>query len=287
MPSELSVMPYFQPNDGVDLFYVDERPTAGALTTQDRAPCLLIHGWTCDALDWLFQIPLLLARGHRVLAFDARGHGKSSVPSELSPEQLRPEVTADDAASLLKAILSDSETPCIVFGHSSGGLIASLFTTRHPELAKALVLVDPIYYSSREECVHFNQLLATQPYDFTLEVLSRLSYTSKTPDWLKMWHRIRVFGTPAWVIKEHAYQKELINEASGNWEGAQQEFGGGKRKVPRLAIFSFALNMDKERSLGVKDGDCIDLLEEGHWMHVQAHDKFFEMVQSWLTRISL
>lgn len=276
-------MPFFSPTDSASLFYIDEQPLVVAESVLAKPPCLLIHGWTCDSLDWSFQIPLLLSRGHRVIAFDARGHGRSSVPPESSPDQLRPEVTADDAAALLSAI--GSKTPHIVFGHSSGALTASLVATRHPQLVKALVLIDPIYFSPRADCVGFNEQLAAQPRAFALQVLSQLSYTATTPEWLKTWHRMRVLGNPAWVTREHAYQKELAVDAKGNWEGAQEAFGNGRRAAPRLALFSFPLNVEKEKSLGAQDGDATELVEEGHWMHVQAADKVYKIVDGWLEGI--
>jgi non-heme chloroperoxidase len=43
-------------------------------------PVLLIHGWPLDNQMWEFQIPTLVHSGHRVIAYDRRGFGKSSKP---------------------------------------------------------------------------------------------------------------------------------------------------------------------------------------------------------------
>jgi non-heme chloroperoxidase len=43
-------------------------------------PVVLIHGWPLDNQMWEFQIPALLNSGHRVIAYDRRGFGKSSKP---------------------------------------------------------------------------------------------------------------------------------------------------------------------------------------------------------------
>jgi non-heme chloroperoxidase len=43
-------------------------------------PVILIHGWPLDHQMWEFQIPALVQSGHRVIAYDRRGFGKSSRP---------------------------------------------------------------------------------------------------------------------------------------------------------------------------------------------------------------
>ena len=88
-----------------------------------------------------------------------------------------------------------------------------------------------------------------------------------------------MLGNAAWLTREHAYQKELAEDAKGTWEGAREEFGNGRRNVRRQVLFSFSLNVEKERSLGVQGGDALELLEEGHWVHIQAGDKF---TQFWI-----
>lgn len=39
---------------------------------------LLLHGWTADSTDWLWQLPAL-ERRYRVVAVDLRGHGRSEI----------------------------------------------------------------------------------------------------------------------------------------------------------------------------------------------------------------
>src|SRR5262249_18487650 len=47
-----------------------------------RPPLLLLHGFTGSAGDWLFAGRDQLARGHLVIAPDARGHGSSTNAGE-------------------------------------------------------------------------------------------------------------------------------------------------------------------------------------------------------------
>ncbi len=43
-------------------------------------PIILIHGWPMSNEMWEYQIPTLVNSGHRVIAYDRRGFGKSSQP---------------------------------------------------------------------------------------------------------------------------------------------------------------------------------------------------------------
>jgi pimeloyl-ACP methyl ester carboxylesterase len=44
-------------------------------------PVVLIHGYPLSSASWEKQIPVLLDAGHRVIAYDRRGFGKSSQPT--------------------------------------------------------------------------------------------------------------------------------------------------------------------------------------------------------------
>jgi pimeloyl-ACP methyl ester carboxylesterase len=58
-------------SDGVRLVYDDEG---------EGSPVLLVHGYDGCRAHWEFQRDALLSAGHRVIAFDQRGHGASDKP---------------------------------------------------------------------------------------------------------------------------------------------------------------------------------------------------------------
>ena len=62
-----------QENSGnIDLYYED---------LGSGQPVVLIHGWPLSGASWEKQAAALLAAGHRVIAYDRRGFGRSSQPS--------------------------------------------------------------------------------------------------------------------------------------------------------------------------------------------------------------
>jgi non-heme chloroperoxidase len=61
-----------------------ENSTAIHLYYEDHGsgqPVILIHGYPLSSASWEKQIPALLQAGHRVIAYDRRGFGKSSQPT--------------------------------------------------------------------------------------------------------------------------------------------------------------------------------------------------------------
>jgi non-heme chloroperoxidase len=62
-----------QENSGnIDLYYEDHG---------SGKPVVLIHGWPLSGASWEKQTAVLLDAGHRVIAYDRRGFGRSSQPS--------------------------------------------------------------------------------------------------------------------------------------------------------------------------------------------------------------
>jgi non-heme chloroperoxidase len=59
-------------SSNIDIYYEDH----GA-----GKPVVLIHGYPLSGASWEKQIPALLGAGHRVIAYDRRGFGKSSQPT--------------------------------------------------------------------------------------------------------------------------------------------------------------------------------------------------------------
>ncbi|KAM0424575.1 hypothetical protein ACHAPT_010294 [Fusarium lateritium] len=255
--------------DHISLFYISEG---------QGPPVLLLHGWACDSQDFIFQIPFFKALGYQVIAFDSRGNGRSSVPPESSPEQLRAEVTCDDAAALLQHL--GVTEPAIVVGHSLGCLVASLLAVRSPKLVKALVLISPMYFNP---AARYSSFCAMMEGGNVYQVLEPIFSSTVGPEWLKIWHRMRLLGTPEWVVYQTGYQNSL-EPAYCTWEMGRT-FWPASRVAPRLVVFPDDVNLNKEKELGVGDSDRLELLDAGHWLFVQDSDGFNAIIKDWLSTI--
>jgi pimeloyl-ACP methyl ester carboxylesterase len=98
-------------------------------------PIVLLHGATFRSEDWENVFPRLATR-YRVIAYDARGHGKSARAASYAIGTL-----ADD---LLRVIDTVAGSPAIVIGHSMGGATALVAAATRPAAIRALVLEEPV-----------------------------------------------------------------------------------------------------------------------------------------------
>jgi pimeloyl-ACP methyl ester carboxylesterase len=85
--------------------------------------------------EWDALLPLLLASGHRVVTYDARGHGAST----RRPPDVTREACVQDAVALIKEL---SLAPVTLIGQSLGGHTAMLLASAHPDLVRSLILIE-------------------------------------------------------------------------------------------------------------------------------------------------
>ena len=121
-------MPFFEV-DGLRLAYDD---------VGEGDPILLLHGFAADRLsNWKLTgwYRLLTSCGFRVIAADARGHGRSDKPTE--PGDYAPEGIAADSIRLLDHL--DIEWADF-FGYSMGGRNVAWLLTAHAERIRSAVI---------------------------------------------------------------------------------------------------------------------------------------------------
>jgi non-heme chloroperoxidase len=90
-------------------------------------PVLFIHGLSQSALAWQRQLSSELARDHRLVAFDLRGHGDSERPADGYGDS---GLWAEDVAAVITAL--DLERP-ILTGWSYGGVVICDYLSRYGE----------------------------------------------------------------------------------------------------------------------------------------------------------
>jgi len=87
-------------------------------------PVVLIHGWPLSSESWSEQVGPLSAAGHRVVAYDRRGFGRSDKPSG--------GYDYDTLADDLDGVLSELDlTDATLVGFSMGGGEVARYVARH------------------------------------------------------------------------------------------------------------------------------------------------------------
>ena len=114
---------------GVHLSYTD---TGGS-----GVPVVLLHAATGSSQVWEYQRPAFVARGFRVIAYDRRGFGGSTI----DPSGSQPGTGADDLRGLLDHLRLDRVH---LVGTAAGGFVAWDFALSFPDRLRSLVVASSI-----------------------------------------------------------------------------------------------------------------------------------------------
>lgn len=101
---------------------------------------VLVHGFALHGGSWNLVSRDLVERGHRVIAFDLRGHGGSTSPDGTV-------VTEELVGDLLEVVERFEVEDAVLVGHSTGGYVALAALVERPELSdhvRGLVLVSSL-----------------------------------------------------------------------------------------------------------------------------------------------
>ncbi|WP_282699263.1 alpha/beta hydrolase [Streptomyces sp. CC219B] len=137
---------YLTTPDGTRIAYRDHAPATPPASPSGSPPAtppaspptrpfLLLHGLAGHQGEWDDLTARLLADGHRVVTYDARGHGAST----RRPPTVTREACVEDAVALIEHLALPAVT---LVGQSLGGHTALLVAAARPDLVGALVLVE-------------------------------------------------------------------------------------------------------------------------------------------------
>lgn len=121
---------------------------APASDTRKQTAVLFLHGFS----DYFFQAHHARSwadRGYAVYALDMRDHGRSIRAGRRPGWVPDVSVHTEELAAAIGLIRTAGASSLVVVGHSTGGLIASLYADRHPGQIDALVLNSPWFDLNR------------------------------------------------------------------------------------------------------------------------------------------
>ena len=260
--------------DGTELFYTDVAGSKPAL--------LLVHGWACDSHDWNWQFGPFIAAGHRVIAVDNRGHGRSQVPS--SGYDI-PRFAAD-LAGLIDQL---DAGPVIAIGHSLGGFIVSSLAVEHPDHVQAVVVVDPGYGHTDKRLASIGRAMAESLRDPSGFDLVRDTFAAMegptTPDALRFWHGRRAMGCSADALIGTLAGIFDLPPAIGSRDAADTYLAG--RKCPVLAIHNVPAQAEWETTTFQHPKSTATTFSgTGHWLHQERPDEFNTLVLEWIEQLT-
>ena len=272
-------MPYLRV-DGSDLFY----------TVSGSGPSLvLVHGWTCDSVDWTWLMPLL-EENFRVIAYDRRIVDDSTGQAlDLSRQ----------AADLAEVIIRLAGGSALLVGHSLGGVIVSTTAVEYPELTGGVVVLDAPYAAPE----------AMRP---TIEqVVTTLSEAALNRDDDKARYTVRSFVESLGLLspaRDQAWMRTLIHRRVDKLSAAaiygdfvslwnseeiayQPQAGDylSRRKCPVLVLGAalhtkFSGAEFEQATFQHPSSRAVVLSNAGHWLQIELPHEVNSQINAWWNR---
>ena len=116
---------------------------------QPRGTVVMVHGFTENACKFSELIYSLLQNDFCVVAYDQRGHGFSWRDEKLQSDPSLTHVSdfneyVGDLEAVCDQTLNNMPKPYMIFSHSMGGAVTSLFLERHQDVFSRAVLCAPM-----------------------------------------------------------------------------------------------------------------------------------------------
>jgi len=160
---------------GVRLSYIDTGGTG--------VPVVLMHAATGSSRVWEYQLPAFTAAGFRVIAYDRRGYGDTTMPASASQSH----AAADDLEGLMTYLRIDRFH---LVGTAAGGIVAIDYALSFPARLRSLVIANSIGGVQDEEYLALGRRLRPSPqFDALPPDVRELgpSYRAANPDGTRRW----------------------------------------------------------------------------------------------------
>ncbi len=258
--------------NGADIHY---------LAAGDGPPLLLIMGLAGNVHWWGEEFLGFLSQGLRLLAYDHRGAGRSSLPE--GPYTIP--VLAEDAAALMEAMGWEK---AFVAGFSMGGMVAQELSLTRPELVQKLVLIST-FCGGREAIQpqpEIADLINSPKEGIPLEVVARgTAWLLFPPEHLKERPGleesfVRIYMSAP--VSPHVYAKQV--EAVAQW--------GSYGRLPRIECPTLVITGDRDliippensRILAerIPESSLVMIPDAGHGLTLQCPRKAAEVIGGFL-----
>jgi len=176
---------------------------------------ILIGGFTMVKESWDLQVDAL-SKHFRVVTFDNRGVGETTVPTE-------PFTIADMAADTVGLMDALGIDAAHFFGVSMGGLIAQILALDYPDRVKKVAL----------GCTTHGGRHAIQPRKEVMEVLAKASDPSIPPEQAVRMRLPTIFAD-RFIQEEPERVEEVVRFALQNWPTPQ----GAEGQMGSLSVFN-------------------------------------------------
>jgi len=241
----------------------------------DGPPILLLHGLMGCAATWSEPASWLAAHG-RVVAVDARGHGRSGARGPWTTQRMAADVTE----------LLDATGPGVVIGHSMGGLHGLVAAARRPDLVRGLVVEDMAVDFRGASAADARAWFGALPQPFPSLAAVRDAFGHPRPE----------FGEyMAWCVEERADGWYLLSRIADVVEIAA-EWATADHWAELDAVRCPVLLLEAEESVAppgqiaemaarLSDARHVRVPGTGHLLHAAAPEAYRAAIESFLAAL--
>jgi len=291
-PYPVQYLPLTIESKPVRMAYMDVKPAS-----PNGQTVLLLHGKNFNGYYWKSVIQWLTDKGYRAIVPDQVGWGKSSHPDiHYSFHRL-----AANTAQLLDTLGVQKVT---VLAHSMGGMLGTRFSLMYPQKVQKLVLEDPIGLEDYKTFVPYQTIEQQYKKELSATYDSYKQYQQGYyPVWKPQYEDlVRVqasdlqspdFKTIAWanaVTYQMIYEQPVCYEFANLSVPTLLIIGGADRTIVGKGLLAKAEQekhgqypeLGKRTVRQLKQGKLIELDGVGHIPHIQAPDRFFSALATFI-----
>jgi proline iminopeptidase len=290
-PRAVNSEQFVKSSDGVQLYY---------RSIGTGSPIVVIHGGPGMDHGSVANDLEPLARNHRVIFYDQRGGGRSTLPSD--PSLLPIDKHVDDLESLRRHLGLEKLT---LLGHSFGPAIAALYAIRYPQNVERMIFLGPI---PPRKATFFEDYGNTLNARLTAAQLARMdelnSAFATAEDVVAVCREYWTLGTPprlakgmpVTIVKSDLctappealrYGMTKTNPTTfgslGDWNWNPQL---AAVKVPTLVIHgeedAIPMALVREWSVVMPDARLLRLPATGHFPHAERPEVVFPAIEAFL-----
>lgn len=244
-------------------------------------PVLILHGMLGMLDNWQ-NFGRILSRQHLVYLVDLRNHGNSG-----SEEEMGYQAMAEDVKETMEA--QWLYEGAIVIGHSMGGKTAMQLALDHPDLVKALIVIDiaPVTYQGGHEKIlaALNQVKLSS-VDSRQAVFDELIDSIPNPrivNFLMKNLSRKKDGSYQWKVNLRAITKNY-NQLLGApvytntpYEGPTLFVRGGQTQY---------ISSDAEGRIGewFPNNEIVTIQDAGHWVHADQPEQLGQIIETFIEK---
>lgn len=249
----------------------------------DKPPIVLAHGLTDDAGCWQ-QVADSLCTHFDVIAYDARGHGRSDAPAT----GYEPTHHSQDLIALISAL--ELEQP-VLLGHSMGAVTVALTAAERPQLTRRIILEDPPLPPAIDRDPSQDELTRAQDHwrRWRAAMASRRDFSPS--EWLAVGRK----DHPGWP--EHEYESWVKSKQRVRlnvFDGTPLIASGWHRCVERIQAATLLVSGDPALGALVQHdageawtqrlthGTLVRIPNAGHSVHRDNFEAFMRSVSQFL-----